>query len=105
MPNESETQPPRSGGSAAVPCSVVGWFAVASEADGEDGWFGPHKTKEAAVRDMLSNWIGDPLTQCLVARGHLVTPETDPELYDGDDCMSEWDWQVERPYEVYPLND
>ena len=53
--------------------SVVAWFAVADVDSSEGGWFGPHGTREGAVRDMLSNWGGDQLTQCLVARGYLVT--------------------------------
>lgn len=97
------TPQPNSSGSLHPACSA--FFAVADKDNEEGGWFGPSPTKEGAVKEMLSNWGGDPLTQCLVAVGYKITRETHPDLYDDDDCLSEWEWQVERPYEVYSLND
>lgn len=83
------------------------WFAVSDLAHGKDeGWFGPHKSREEAVRDMLSDWGGDPLSNCLVAPGHKITPESDPDEYDEDGVLqNEFEWLVHADEaEVYPLN-
>jgi hypothetical protein len=72
-----------------------GRYFAAPDSWEDGGWYGPHKTRGAAIQDMLSNRNGDPLEFCVTAIGYEITPETHPDLYDQDGCISEWEWQVE----------
>ena len=73
------------------------YFAV-PDASWEEGWWGPATTPEGAIQELISSWDVDPLAECVVCIGYRVTRRRYPELFDGPECLSEYAYQVERPY-------
>jgi len=70
------------------------WFA-APQRYWDGGWWGPARSRDAAIADMQSNWNDDPLSECVTAEGFEVTMENYPELFEGEDSISEFQYQIE----------
>jgi len=63
------------------------WFAHPCR-DAEDGWFGPHRTIEAAVIDAVSSDDGDGGRACFVAQGRKLAK------WEIEEMGVEYDWEV-----------